>query len=418
MAVLCRAYMVDSKSYIRCGHYFLAQGITESQVKAVCASEEGAARLAAIEEFLGKLFRFVDLSTTNGAMLKGVAALFCRVGQLILRVKKEVDSDDFATAELTFRKAMSEAGAASLPPVILQMTQQMITKAEEGASAKGLPARSGPTPSADAALSFDADGALVENLAFKANQRGIVQGGRVRCIKDVPANSKHQGVKRGAVGWLAAFKTAAVEVLWETGQGCQPESIKVPLGCIEALAEGEGKPNAGVEGDQQQGKTDGATIQTTPPRVTLATLTWTLVDATSAWHYLVAILQSTLFHLHATCGSGPDRVARVGPGLTGGGTVHAVVKFEKLSVCLVPYSRVILPEKPTGIRPCPRCLHGMLCHAICFLDAFFELAWLTGSVSKACYGVPDAMSHMACILISWLSASWRERGVVSSSLAY
>ena len=151
VAVLCRAHMLVPKGYARCGHYALARGITEYQVRAACAGTEGAARLAALEEFRGLSFRCVDLSTTNGAMLKGIASVVCRVGQLIRKASKELDSDEFATSELTFRKAMPEAGAASLPPVILQTTQQMITKAEDGASGKGLPARSGPTPRGDAA---------------------------------------------------------------------------------------------------------------------------------------------------------------------------------------------------------------------------------------------------------------------------
>ena len=39
VAVLCRAYMVDPKHYVRCGHVFLARGLAESQVKAASQAE-------------------------------------------------------------------------------------------------------------------------------------------------------------------------------------------------------------------------------------------------------------------------------------------------------------------------------------------------------------------------------------------
>ena len=61
------------------------------------------ADLTMIEDFLGRLIRAVEPSTSNGAALKAVAALLSRAGQLILRPRQSsVDSDDFATAELNF----------------------------------------------------------------------------------------------------------------------------------------------------------------------------------------------------------------------------------------------------------------------------------------------------------------------------
>ena len=144
------------------------------------------ADLTMIEDFLGRLIRAVEPSTSNGAALKAVAALLSRAGQLILRPRPSgVDGDDFAKAELKFRKDLSEAGVDSLPPVILETTQKLLDQAEQGTASKGLPARTGPTPSGAAALSFDAPGALVEHLTYKANKRGIEQGGRVRCVKSL-----------------------------------------------------------------------------------------------------------------------------------------------------------------------------------------------------------------------------------------
>eukprot|EP00974_Lingulodinium_polyedra_P082905 8030433-Lingulodinium_polyedra.AAC.1 len=70
VAVLCRAYMVDPKFYSRCGHYFLARGITEQQVKAVSLQEGGADSLSKVEEFLGGLVRAVGPASSNGGALK------------------------------------------------------------------------------------------------------------------------------------------------------------------------------------------------------------------------------------------------------------------------------------------------------------------------------------------------------------
>ena len=76
------------------------------------------ADLTMIEDFLGRLIRAVDPSTSNGAALKAVAALLSRAGLLILRPRPSgVDGDDFAKAELKFRRDLSEAGVDSLPPV-------------------------------------------------------------------------------------------------------------------------------------------------------------------------------------------------------------------------------------------------------------------------------------------------------------
>ena len=100
------------------------------------------ADLTMIEDFLGRLIRAVDPSTSNGAALKAVAALLSRAGQLILRPRPSgVDGDDFAKAELKFRRDLSEAGVDSLPPVILETTQKLLDQAEQGTASKGLPAR-------------------------------------------------------------------------------------------------------------------------------------------------------------------------------------------------------------------------------------------------------------------------------------
>ena len=74
VAVLCRACMVDPKHYVRCGHLYVARGITESQVKAVSPDDE-AANLAHIEGLLGRLARTVEPSTSNGAALKAVCGI-------------------------------------------------------------------------------------------------------------------------------------------------------------------------------------------------------------------------------------------------------------------------------------------------------------------------------------------------------
>ena len=325
------------------GGVFLARGITESQVKAA-SQEEGVADLTMIEDFLGRLIRAVDPSTSNGAALKAVAALLSRAGQLILRPRPSgVDGDDFAKAELKFRRDLSEAGVDSLPPVILETTQKFIDQAEQGTASKGLPARTGPTPSGAAALAFDAEGALVEHLTYKANQRGIEQGGRVRCVKAIAGKACRTGVEVGREGRVQAFKAALVQVLWDVDEGGSPVSTPVSLASIEPLPQ----EVAGHSRRRLPARPEPLPQEVSHP----SPPTWQLCDGAAASHYLVVVLQSTLFHLHCTCGAGPKLIKRgCEPG------VRAVIDLDPLAVSLIPYF-----QDDLGRAAC----EGSVCSGLC-----------------------------------------------------
>ncbi len=358
VALLCHAYMVDPKYYARCGHYFLARGLTEAQVKAAASGEAGAARLAEIESFLWALVRVVDLSTTQGTVLKSVASLLCRAGSLILRPSVKTECEAFAKVELKFRSDLEQGVGQAAPPVVLKTTEAIIQKTAVEAAAR-TSARGGPMPSASAALTFNADGILVEHLAFKANQRGIVQGGRVRCATTVDHfayKAKRRCITAGEAGVVVGFKASAVQVRWDADGG-EDQGISVPLKNIEpeeqaskpAVAVAAASPNvvAGAAtanvGASSPSTTTDAASQSTAVAAASPTTSWKLVDTDLARRFLASILETTLFHMHATCGSGPAVVGRVR------GAMFACRDMDAMSLCMVPLSGKILATKPAGI---------------------------------------------------------------------
>ena len=65
------------------------------------------------------------ISTTNEEVLKVATSLLVLVGQLVLRLTREkvVACDGDAKAALKYREDTCLAGAAALPPVVLQRTR-------------------------------------------------------------------------------------------------------------------------------------------------------------------------------------------------------------------------------------------------------------------------------------------------------
>eukprot|EP00974_Lingulodinium_polyedra_P083414 8075227-Lingulodinium_polyedra.AAC.1 len=72
-------------------------------------------------------------------------------------------------------------------------------------------------------------------MAYKANRRGIMVGGRVCCAKALAVTrSRRRAVEAGALGRVAGIKASGVEVRWD-GTGGEPAEVAVvPLGSLEA----------------------------------------------------------------------------------------------------------------------------------------------------------------------------------------
>ena len=97
----------------------------------------------------------------------------------------------------------------------------------------------------------------MEHLTYKANQRGIEQGGRVRCVKAIAGKACRAGVEVGREGRVQAFKATLVQVLWDVGEGRLPGVDAGVVGLHRATPAGGCQPGLGAGGEAAAGGAQG-----------------------------------------------------------------------------------------------------------------------------------------------------------------
>ena len=95
---------------------------------------------------------------------------------------------------------------------ILEVTKELLLEAEDE-SATGAAAVASPNPAAP--VQFDATGALLKNLSYKAGLLNIGVGARVVAKHDLSATAKRPAIAQGTSGTVLAFTSSQVNVKWE-----------------------------------------------------------------------------------------------------------------------------------------------------------------------------------------------------------
>ena len=192
-------------------------------------------------------------------------------------------------------------------------------------NATGTAAVASPNPAAP--VQFDATGALLKNLSYKAGLLNIGVGVRVVAKHDLSATAKRPAIAQGASGTVLAFTSSQVNVKWEMDPA---QEIGVALSHLMLEADYD---DADPDPDPDP-----------PPGSQPAKDTWNLEDPDIATAFVLGQLQAALAHLHLNMGAGPEQVAVSADR----STLTARQKADVASVWLFPQSEYLTVTKPPG----------------------------------------------------------------------
>ncbi len=316
------------------GRGCLAKGVTRAQIDAV-GDERLTARLPAIEKFIKDLLAQADGNTHRGGVHTAVSSLLCRMGSVVLKVKKYPDLEcsespksrqQLGTIDLEFRRDLAATGLELVANPILEVTKELLLGAEEE-SATGTAAVASPNPAAP--VQFDATGALLKNSSYKAGLLNIGVGVRVVAKHDLSATAKRPAIAQGASGTVLAFTTSQVNVKWEM-EPAQEIGVALSHLMLEADYDDAG-PDSNPDPDPLPGSQP-------------AKDTWNLEGPDIATAFVLGQLQAALAHLHLNMGAGPEQFAVSADR----STLTARQKADVASVWLFPQSGYLTVTKPPG----------------------------------------------------------------------